>query len=300
MIPEAEEGGNPFPAADTLKGGASSADALSRRPFSAFDQPNPDDRMLVDTHAHLYVDDFSGDREQVMARALGNGVRRIILPNIDSASAGSLLAMAEAYPGVCLPLMGLHPTSVREDYKRELDAVNGWFDRALFHGVGETGIDLYWDRTFLVQQRDAFREQLRIARRLALPVVIHVRDSFSEVFEILEAEQDGSLTGIFHCFSGSAAEAEKVTGAGFHLGIGGVVTFSNSSLPRVLESVDLQHLVLETDAPWLSPVPFRGKRNESGYLPLVAQKVAALYGCPLEEVARITTANAVRLFKSAS
>ncbi len=252
--------------------------------------------MLVDTHAHIYTDDYADDRDQVIARALENGVGKILLPNIDASSAHQVMDTVRAYPGVCFPMMGLHPTSVTPDYKKELDRIHDWFERVVFCGVGETGIDLYWDRSFLVQQEDVFREHLRIARRLKLPVVIHVRDSFPEVFAILEKEQDGTLTGIFHCFSGTAAEAEKIMNAGFFLGIGGVVTYKSSTLPGVLQTVPLEYLVLETDAPWLTPVPFRGKRNESSFLPYVADKLAFLYHCTPQEVARITTANARKIF----
>jgi len=253
--------------------------------------------MLIDTHSHLYSDDYSDDREAVIARALSSDVGKIILPNIDSRSVTGLLTVAHDHPEVCFPLMGLHPSSVGEAYVAELDRIIGWFSRETFFGVGEIGIDLYWDKTRQRQQEDVFRQQLRLARTLRLPVVIHVRESFREVYAILEAEQEGSLTGVFHCFSGNGEEARMVIDAGFFLGIGGVVTFKNSSLPGVLEKAGPHRLVLETDSPWLSPAPHRGKRNEPGYLVHVADKVAAIFSVSSEEIAEITTANARSLFR---
>ena len=252
--------------------------------------------MLIDTHAHLYAGDFSDDREAVLDRALKAGVGSVIMPNIDSGSAEEMLKLSRACPGICYPLMGLHPSSVGENVNRELDLVEEWLTKEKFYGIGEVGIDLYWDKTFLVQQEEAFRHQLRLARTMKLPVVIHVRESFHEVWSILEKEQDGSLSGIFHCFSGNAEEARKVIDAGFYLGIGGVVTFKNNSLAGVLEITGPDRVVLETDAPWLSPVPHRGKRNEPGYLVHVADRVASIFGISRENIAEVTTANARRIF----
>ncbi len=253
--------------------------------------------MLIDTHAHLYTGDFSDDREAVLDRALKAGVGSVIMPNIDSGSAEEMLKLSRACPGICYPLMGLHPSSVGENVNRELDLVEEWLTKEKFYGIGEVGIDLYWDKTFLVQQEEAFRHQLRLARTMKLPVVIHVRESFHEVWSILEKEQDGSLSGIFHCFSGNAEEARKVIDAGFYLGIGGVVTFKNNSLAGVLEITGTDRVVLETDAPWLSPVPHRGKRNEPGYLVHVADRVASIFGISRENIGEVTTANARRIFK---
>lgn len=253
--------------------------------------------MLIDTHAHLYTGDFSDDREAVLDRALKAGVGSVIMPNIDSGSAEEMLKLSRACPGICYPLMGLHPSSVGENVNRELDLVEEWLTKEKFYGIGEVGIDLYWDKTFLVQQEEAFRHQLRLARTMKLPVVIHVRESFHEVWSILEKEQDGSLSGIFHCFSGNAEEARKVIDAGFYLGIGGVVTFKNNSLAGVLEITGPDRVVLETDAPWLSPVPHRGKRNEPGYLVHVADRVASIFGISRENIGEVTTANARRIFK---
>jgi len=252
--------------------------------------------MLIDTHSHIYTEDFAPDRDEVIARAVQNGIEKMVMPNVDSASIPDLMETTRRHPGVCYPLMGLHPTSVDSDYKKELDIVGNWLCRYSFSGMGEIGIDLYWDRTFRIQQEDAFRQQLRMARESNHPVVIHVRESFPEVCAILEEEQDGSLSGIFHCFSGSVEDAHRVTSLGFFLGIGGVVTYKNSSLPSVLKETDLKNLVLETDAPWLSPVPHRGKRNESSFLIHTAEKVAALYGVSLDVIAEVTTGNARRLF----
>ncbi len=253
--------------------------------------------MLIDTHAHIYTEEFSGDREEVIARALAAGVGGIVMPNIDAGSVDSLLEVAYAHPRLCYPLMGLHPSSVGEDYGRELDLVTGRLSKDRYYGIGEIGIDLYWDKTFITEQEDAFRQQLRMARALKLPVVIHVRESFREVYAILEKEQDGTLTGIFHCFSGSAADAAKVMDAGFYLGIGGVVTYKNNLLVEVLNKTGPGRVVLETDAPWLTPVPHRGKRNEPGYLAYIADRLASLFGLSRTEIDEITTANARAVFK---
>lgn len=253
--------------------------------------------VFVDTHSHIYLDDFDCDRDEVIRHSLEEGVNKIVMPNIDSASVKPMLEVAARYPGTCFPLMGLHPTSVNGNYKTELEQIWQWFDAMEFRGVGEIGIDLYWDQTYISEQMDAFRQQLRFARSRNLPAVIHVRDSFTEVMSVVTEEQDGSLKGIFHCFSGNAHDARKVVETGFLLGIGGVVTFKNSSLGQVLKEVPLQSVVLETDSPYLSPVPHRGKRNESGNIPLIAAKVAEIYGISIGEVAASTTAVAAELFR---
>lgn len=253
--------------------------------------------MLIDTHSHIYSEDFVNDIDEVIQRAYDNDIKKIILPNIDSGSVKRLLDLSESYPHLCFPLLGLHPTSVSEDYKEELQAVEYWMDKRDFYGIGEIGIDLYWDRTYLTQQQDAFRHQVRLAKSKNLPVVIHVRNSFNEVYEIVKEEQDGSLEGVFHCFSGTEEEAERVVDVGFLLGIGGVVTFKNSNLGQVIRKVELSNLVLETDAPYLSPVPKRGRRNETAYLVYIAQKVAEIYDVSVDQVAEVTTENARKLFK---
>lgn len=252
--------------------------------------------ILIDTHAHIYLEDFSDDIDNVIQNAINNNIQKIILPNIDSGSIKNLLDLSDAYPDLCLPLMGLHPTSVGETYKKELDVVEHWFDQRKFYGVGETGIDLYWDKTFYKQQQEAFRFQIKIAKSRHLPIIIHTRNSFAAVYDIVKKEQDGNLNGIFHCFSGTLEEARKVTDLGFLIGIGGVVTFRNNNLIDVIENIALENLVLETDAPYLTPVPKRGTRNESSYLVYVAHKIAEIYKIPVEKVAEITTANACGLF----
>lgn len=252
--------------------------------------------MLIDTHAHIYSEDFMPDVDEVLQRAYDNDVKKIILPNIDSGSVKRLLDLADAYPHLCYPLMGLHPTSVAADYHEELEAVEYWLEKRKFYGVGEIGIDLYWDRSFLKEQQDAFRHQIKLAKSYQLPIVIHHRDSFDETYSIIQEEQDGNLRGIFHCFTGNEEEAQKITDLGFMLGIGGVVTFKNSNLPEVLKIVPLKNLVIETDAPYLTPMPKRGKRNESAYLVYVAQTVAKIYDISVNQVAEITTDNARNLF----
>jgi len=252
--------------------------------------------MLIDTHAHIYSEDFLHDVDDVLQRAYDNDVKKIILPNIDSGSVKRLIDLNDAYPHLCFPLMGLHPTSVAADYREELEAVEYWLSKRKFYGIGEIGIDLYWDRTFLTEQEDAFRYQLLLAKSHHLPVVIHVRDSFEEVYAIVKELQDGNLKGIFHCFSGNETEAKKVIDLGFFLGIGGVITFANSNLAEVVKNVPVHNLVLETDAPYLTPVPKRGKRNESAYLIYVAQALAKIYNVSVSEVADITSDNARNLF----
>jgi TatD DNase family protein len=252
---------------------------------------------LTDTHAHIYEENYADDRDRVISEAISQGIDRIIMPNIDAETVEMMLQVSRKYPENCFPMIGLQPGSVQADYIHQLDSVFSWIGKEKFVGIGEIGIDLYWDKTYFKEQQDAFRQQLRTAREVNLPVSIHVRNSFEEVYSILEEEQNGSLTGIFHCFSGGKEEAEKIIRAGFYLGIGGVVTFKNSSLAWVLKDVALQNLVLETDAPYLSPVPFRGKRNECSWLWFIAEKLASVYQVPVEEVARITTGNALSLFK---
>ena len=252
--------------------------------------------MLIDTHSHIYSEDFHDDIDEVLQNAYNNDVKKIILPNIDSGSIKRLIDLSNAYPHVCYPLMGLHPTSVSEDYREELSVVEYWLDKHKFYGIGEIGIDLYWDRTWFEQQKEAFIYQIKLAKTRNLPIVIQVRESFNEVFEIVKAEQDGSLKGIFHCFSGNETEAQKITDLGFLLGIGGVVTYKNSNLKQVLKNVKINNLVIESDAPYLSPEPKRGRRNESSFLVYTAQKISEIYELPIKEIAEITTSNARTLF----
>lgn len=252
--------------------------------------------MLIDTHSHIYSEDFNHDIDDVMQRAYDNDVKKIILPNIDSGSIKRLLDLSNAYPHLCFPLMGLHPTSVSADYAEELEAVEYWLGKRKFYGIGEIGIDLYWEQKYIQEQKEAFRHQVKLAKSLNLPIVIHLRNSFEEVYTIVKEEQDGTLKGIFHCFTGSLTEAKRVIDIGFLLGIGGVVTFKNSNLDEVIKDVDIKNIVLETDAPYLAPDPKRGRRNESAYLAFVAQKVAEIYGITVEQVAEITSSNARQLF----
>ncbi len=252
--------------------------------------------MLIDTHSHIYSEEFLHDLDNVVQNAYNNNIKKIVLPNINSGTVKRLLDLADSYPHVCYPLMGLHPTSVSSDYKEELQAVEYWLEKRKFFGIGEIGIDLYWDKTFAKEQSEVFRYQLKLAKSKQLPVVIHLRNSFKEVYKIVKEEQDGFLKGVFHCFSGSITEANKIIDLGFLLGIGGVVTFKNSNLEEVIKEIKLENLIIETDSPYLAPVPKRGKRNESAYLIYIAQKVSEIYKIPVEKVAEITTANARNLF----
>lgn len=255
--------------------------------------------MFIDTHTHLYVEEFDADRDEMIQRALDSGVNKLYLPNIDQTSIEGMLALEEKYPGKCFSMMGLHPCSVKENYKEELNIVKGWLDKRPFCAVGEIGIDLYWDKTFIEEQKEAFRIQINWAKELKRPIVIHARNSMDEIMEIVEEENDENLRGIFHCFSGNGEHAKRVLElGGFYIGVGGVVTFKNSgkSLRAILEQVDVKHIVLETDAPYISPAPYRGKRNESSYIPIIAARLAELKGLTREEVGIITTNNAEKLF----
>ena len=252
--------------------------------------------MFVDTHSHIYSEEFSTDRNEVIARAVKAGVKKIILPNIDSSTIKSMFDLVDSCPQLFIPLIGLHPTSVKEDFRKELQIMEYWFEKRNFSGIGEIGIDLYWDKTFINEQIETFRIQIGWAKKRRIPIVIHVRDSFQEVFEVLQQEKDESLTGVFHSFTGNADQAAQVIDLGFKIGIGGIVTFKNSGLDAIVQQIDLQHILLETDAPWLAPVPHRGRRNESAFITAVAAKIALLHETSIEEVARITTQNAQQLF----
>jgi len=252
----------------------------------------------IDTHAHLYGKEFGQDRAAMIKRALELGVDKLLLPNIDSASIEGMLALEEQFPGHCHAMMGLHPCYVEEDPASEMALVREWLAKRPFVAVGEIGLDFYWDTTHATQQYRVFREQLQLARQYRLPVVIHSRESTRQCIDEVKALQDGQLTGVFHCFSGTLEEAREVIDLGFYLGIGGVVTFKKSGLDKIVEQVDLQHIVLETDAPYLAPVPYRGKRNESAYIPLIGEKIADIKNLKIEEVAAVTTSNARKLFKS--
>lgn len=251
---------------------------------------------MIDTHAHLYAKAFDGDRQAMLERALGLGVGHFYLPNIDSASIAPMLELEAAYPEHCFAMMGLHPCHVGEGYEAELAMVRHWLDKRPFCAVGEIGLDLHWDTTWFEQQKAAFRTQIEWAIALDRPIVIHSRKSTAEVLEVLGMYDDVRLRGIFHCFGGSAEEAAAIIDRGFLLGIGGVATYPKSGLAEVLAMIGLEHIVLETDAPYLAPVPHRGKRNESSYIPLIAEAVALAKGVSVAEVAAATTANAERVF----
>lgn len=252
--------------------------------------------MLTDTHTHLYSDAFEEDRDAMMQRALDAGVSRFFIPAIDSEYAEAMYRLEKQYPDNVHLMMGLHPTSVKDSYKEELAFVDKQFEERSFIAVGEIGIDLYWDKSTLGVQQEAFRHQIRLAKKQKLPIVIHCRDAFDEVFEVLESEKGEDLFGIFHCFTGTIEQAKQAIGYNMKLGVGGVVTFKNGKIDRFLNQIDLSHIVLETDAPYLSPVPFRGKRNESSYLALINKKVSEVYGISEKEVARITTENSKDIF----
>lgn len=251
---------------------------------------------LIDTHAHLYLSEFDADRADVIASAVAKGIDTILLPNIDSGSVLPLLELCTAYPAHCKPMMGLHPTSVNSDADKELQAVKDELAKGIYVAVGEIGIDLYWSVDFQEQQIRVFREQLRLAQSFGLPVAIHTREAFPLILDVVEQEMAGGLRGVFHCFSGTADDATRIMELGFMMGIGGVITYKKSSLPEVVAGIPMEFLVLETDAPFLPPVPFRGKRNQSDYLLYIAQKLAEVKHLQLEEVAEKTTANALRLF----
>lgn len=251
---------------------------------------------LIDTHAHIYQEDFIADLEGFISRARENGVSKIYLPNVDVPSIKEMKDLLAKDSELFVPMMGLHPCYVKEDYKEQLAIIEKELREGKYAAVGEIGIDLYWDKTFIVQQKDAFRTQIRWALELNLPIIIHARESLQEIFQILDEEYREGLKGVFHCFGGTVEEANKIISYGFKMGIGGTVTYKNSKLPEVLKSVDIKHLVLETDAPYLPPVPHRGQRNESSYVKLVALKLCDIYGISLEEVAQITTYNAHEIF----
>ncbi len=252
---------------------------------------------LIETHAHLYSEQFRPDQAAALHRAVAAGVGTILLPNVDHSTIEAMLALEAAAPATCHAMMGLHPCSVGPNVEKDLAEVAGWLARRPFVAVGECGIDLYWDKTYLPQQQEALRTQLRLAKQYDLPIVLHTRAAFEEAYALVAEAQDGTLRGVFHCFSDGLAEAERVIGLGFKLGIGGVATFKNGGLDKVLPHVGLAHLVLETDCPYLAPVPYRGQRNEPAYLPLVLHRVAALLGVAPEAVAEATTRTARELFR---
>lgn len=257
---------------------------------------NFSDMKFIDTHSHIYLPQFDDDRDACISRAVSLGVDKIVLPNIDSQSIAPLIDTTANYPGICFPLTGLHPTHVKENYLVELEIVLKSFDSHKYYGIGEIGIDLYWDKTYFEEQKTAFIQQVNFALEKRIPVVIHARDSFNEIIQCLRQINSNNFSGIFHAFTGSYEQAMEVIEMGFLIGIGGVITFKNSHLPSVIQQLDLNHVVLETDSPYLAPVPHRGKRNESAYIPLIANKIAEIKRSSVEQVAEVTTFNTCAIF----
>ena len=251
---------------------------------------------LIDTHTHLYLEEFASDLPQVLDRANQAGVEQFYLPNIDSSSIEGMLQLEKAYPGRCMAMMGLHPCSVNETFEKELQLVEEWLGKRAFAAIGEIGLDYYWDQTFVSQQKQAFERQISWAKALKRPIVIHSRNSLQDCIELVQKHQDGTLAGVFHCFGGSAEEARQIADLGFYMGIGGVITYKKSGLAETAASIPLEQLVLETDAPYLTPVPFRGKRNEPAYLQFICRSLAEAKDCSEAAIAAATTTNARKLF----
>ncbi|MBL4643196.1 MAG: TatD family hydrolase [Flavobacteriaceae bacterium] len=252
--------------------------------------------MITDTHTHLYSEQFDEDRAEMIQRAKDAGVTRFFIPAIDSSYTDSMFDLENNFKDDVFLMMGLHPTSVKENYKDELAHVKEWIDKRDFIAIGEIGIDLYWEKSFLLQQQEVFRTQIQWAKQKKIPIVIHCRDAFDEIFEVLETEKSDDLFGIFHCFTGTFEQAEKAISYNMKLGIGGVATFKNGKIDTFLNNIDIKHIVLETDSPYLAPTPYRGKRNESSYITQVVEKLATLYGLSFEEIAKITTQNSKDVF----
>ena len=251
---------------------------------------------ITDTHTHLYSEAFDEDRIEMINRAIDANVKRFFIPAIDSTYTESMLQLEKAFPDNIFLMMGLHPTHVKENFKSELNHVEEQLTKRKFYAVGEIGIDLYWDKTTLDFQVKAFRHQINLAKQYQLPIVIHCREAFDEIFEVLEQEKSEDLFGIFHCFTGSLEQAHQAISYNMKLGIGGVVTFKNGKIDQFINQIDLKHIVLETDSPYLAPKPYRGKRNESSYIYKVLEKLSELYGISIEEIARITTENSKAIF----
>ena len=252
--------------------------------------------MIIDTHSHIYLPEFRDDLDQMLTRAENEAINLILMPAIDNETHQSMLEIEAQYPGKSLSMMGLHPCSVKEGYKQELKIVEEYLEKRRFVAVGETGLDFYWDRTFTKEQYASFQIQIELAKQYNIPVVIHSRNSIDDCIKVIRENQQGNLKGVFHCFSGNEKQAKEITDLGFYLGIGGVITFKNSGLDKAMVDIDMKNVVLETDAPYLAPVPFRGKRNECSYLKYVVEKLANIKNVTKEEVANITTKNAKELF----
>ncbi|MDR1865420.1 MAG: TatD family hydrolase [Bacteroidales bacterium] len=251
---------------------------------------------MIDTHAHLYEQQFDADRDAVIARAVAQGVRTMLLPNIDTQTIQPMLDLCHRYPGHCYPMLGLHPTAVDRDFAQKLELMEPYLDDGRMTAIGETGIDLYWDKQYRDQQIEALHIQIGWAKQRRLPLVIHCRQSYHEVVTALKQEQDGSLTGVFHCFPGNERQADEVVALGFMLGIGGVATYKNADMAKVVRHTDIRHILTETDAPYLSPSPYRGKRNESAYIFNIVQAIAEIKSMPAEKVAEHTVENALKIF----
>lgn len=252
---------------------------------------------FIDTHSHFYLPDFDNDRESVFSDCIKADVKTLLLPNIDKNSIAPMINVCKQFPNHCFPMLGLHPSDVKENYKEELNTILNHYKENTFVAMGEIGIDLYWDKTFVREQEIVFRQQIDFAINHNLPIVIHSRKSFAEILSILNDYKGTILKGVFHCFSGDLNQAKKVIEKGFYLGIGGTITYKNSGIQEIVKEISLNHLLLETDAPFLPPVPHRGERNQSSYIPIIAAKIAAIKNASIESVAEITTINAKKLFK---
>jgi TatD DNase family protein len=252
--------------------------------------------IITDTHTHLYSEQFNEDRNEMVKRAMAEGVSRFFIPAIDSTYLPAMLDLEKEFPNNMFLMMGLHPTHVKENVEEELAFVKKWLNKRSFYAVGEIGIDLYWDKSTLKQQQFAFKQQIEWAKEKNLPIIIHCRDAFNEIFEVLEEVNDDKLFGIFHCFTGTLEQAKKAISYSMKLGIGGVVTFKNGKIDQFLNEIPLEHIVLETDAPYLAPTPFRGKRNESSYITQVLNKLVEIYNLSPQEIAKITTQNSKNIF----
>lgn len=252
--------------------------------------------MIIDTHAHLYLEEFEKDIDSVISNAKANEVSAIYMPAINSETHESMMNLAKKYPEYCKPMIGLHPCYVKADYENELKIVDDYLSRFSFSGIGECGLDFYWDKTFVNEQYLVLEYQIQLAIKNQLPIILHTRNATQETIDVIRKNKNENLKGIFHCFGGTIEEAQQIIELGFYLGIGGVVTYKNAGLDKVLEHIDLKHIVLETDAPYLTPVPHRGKRNETAYLKIIAEKIASIKNCSFEEVSKITSENAEMVF----
>lgn len=255
--------------------------------------------MYIDTHAHLYLEQFTEDFSEVIKRSEAAQVSKIFLPNIDSSTIAGMNKICKEYPEVLYPLIGLHPCSVKENFRDEIDLMNSELENGKYYGIGETGIDLYWDTTFKAQQIEAFEIQIDWAKKYNLPIIIHSREALDKTIELISKNQDGTLTGVFHCFNGNIEQCRKIQEIGFYMGLGGVITYKNAKMAEVVAAMNINNMILETDAPYLSPVPYRGKRNESSYIPVIAEKVSEYRNDSIADIQTQTTMNAKKLYHSA-